>query len=109
MKLREPNVERMKTSSTHGGFLRQKCCFAFGATLPALPNSCTPVTLVEQSEGGRGGIATGSIFMGDTGSSRPTLVYQYTYDACAGPGGYFESATCPIDITDSSPGGIVDK
>ncbi len=80
---------------------------AKGAKLPA-PNACTPVTLVEQFEGGRIGIATGSICTGDTGSSRPTLVYQYTYDACAGPGGYFEFATCRIDISGSSLGGAVD-
>src|SRR5262249_36006080 len=24
--------------------------------------------------------------------------FQYTYDACSGPGGYFESATCRIDL-----------
>jgi hypothetical protein len=75
---------------------------AIGATLPA-PNSCTTVPLVEQFEGGRLGVATGSICVAP---DEPTLVYQYTYDACTGPGGYFESATCRIKIQESSLGGI---
>jgi hypothetical protein len=87
---------------TGGGIIVAK-----GASLPA-PNTCLPVALVEQVEGGRIGIATGSICTGDTGSSATTLVYQYTYDACAGPGGYFESATCRIDINGSSFGGGID-
>jgi hypothetical protein len=74
---------------------------AKGATLPQ-PNSCITVPLVEQIEGGRIGLATGSICLSNTGDSAPTLVYQYTYDACSGPGGYFESATCRIDIAGSS-------
>lgn len=83
---------------------------AKGAKLPA-PNTCIPATLVEVSTPtaqGRGGIATGTICTGDPGSSQPTLVYQYTYDACSGPGGYFESATCRISISNSSTGGVID-
>jgi hypothetical protein len=87
---------------TGGGIIVAK-----GASVPA-PNTCIPVALVEQVEGGRIGIATGSICTGDPGSSAPTLVYQYTYDACGGPGGYFESATCRIDINGSSFGGGID-
>jgi hypothetical protein len=81
---------------------------AIGTKLPALPNQCIRVTLVEQSSspGSRWGIATGSICTGDLGSGFATLVVQYTYDACAGPGGYFESATCRINIQDSSAGGV---
>jgi hypothetical protein len=70
---------------------------AIGAKVPPI-NTCTPVSLVEQIYGGRAGLATGSICRSEEGSSRPTLVFQYTYDACSGPGGYFESATCRIDI-----------
>jgi hypothetical protein len=70
---------------------------AIGAKVPAI-NTCTPVSLVEQIYGGRLGLATGSICRSEEGSSRPTLVFQYTYDACSGPGGYFESATCRIDL-----------
>jgi hypothetical protein len=70
---------------------------AIGAKVPQI-NTCTPVSLVEQIYGGRLGLATGSICRSEEGSSRPTLVFQYTYDACSGPGGYFESATCRIDI-----------
>ena len=70
---------------------------AIGAKIPAI-NTCAPVTLVEQVYGGRLGLATGSICRSEEGSSRPTLVFQYTYDACVGPGGYFESATCRIDL-----------
>jgi hypothetical protein len=70
---------------------------AIGAKVPPV-NTCTPVSLVEQIYGGRLGLATGSICNSEQGSSRPTLVFQYTYDACSGPGGYFESATCRIDL-----------
>lgn len=70
---------------------------AIGAKVPPI-NTCTPVSLVEQIYGGRLGLATGSICRSEEGGSRPTLVFQYTYDACTGPGGYFESATCRIDL-----------
>jgi hypothetical protein len=80
---------------------------AKGAKLPA-PNTCIPAMLIEDGTGGRGGVATGTICTGDPGSSQPTLVFQYTYDACAGPGGYFESATCRISISSSSTGGVID-
>jgi len=77
---------------TGGGII-----IAIGAKVPTI-NTCTPVSLVEQIYGGRLGLATGSICRSEEGSSRPTLVFQYTYDACTGPGGYFESATCRIDL-----------
>jgi hypothetical protein len=70
---------------------------AIGAKVPPV-NTCIPVSIVEQIYGGRLGLATGSICNSEQGSSRPTLVFQYTYDACSGPGGYFESATCRIDL-----------
>ena len=86
---------------------RADICFQYGtgggvsvavaAKVPAI-NNCSPVTLVEQVYGGRLGVGTGSICRSEEGSSRPTLVYQYTYNACSGPGGYFESATCRIDL-----------
>jgi hypothetical protein len=56
------------------------------------------VSLVEQIYGGRLGLATGSICRSEEGAGAPTLVFQYTYDACTGPGGYFESATCRINL-----------
>ena len=80
---------------------------AIGAKVPPV-NTCIPVSLVEQIYGGRLGLATGSICNSEQGSSRPTLVFQYTYDACTGPGGYFESATCRIDLEVPS-GNLPDK
>jgi hypothetical protein len=80
---------------------------AKGAKLPPV-NACMPVALVEQDGvGSRVGVATGSVCMGDTGSGFPTVVFQYTYDACSGPGSYFESATCRININSSSGGGVI--
>jgi hypothetical protein len=70
---------------------------AKGASLPAV-NACTRVTLVDQ--GGRAGLATGSICTAEQGSGYPLLVLQYTYTACTGPGSYFESATCRIRLHD---------
>jgi hypothetical protein len=83
---------------------------AKGAKLPP-PNACIPVPVVEQDfqpgQLSRVGIATGSLCMGDPGSGNPIVVFQYTYDACGGPGSYFESATCRIDILSSSGGGVI--
>jgi hypothetical protein len=70
---------------------------AKGASLPAV-NACTRVTLVDQ--GGRAGLATGSICTAEQGSGYPLLVLEYTYTACTGPGSYFESATCRIRLLD---------
>lgn len=70
---------------------------AKGVSLPAV-NACRPVTLVEQD--GRAGIATGSICNAEQGHGFPLLILQYTYTACAGPGSYFESATCRIRLLD---------
>jgi hypothetical protein len=67
---------------------------AIGAKVPPAPNSCITVSVVDQSA--PGGVATGSICRSEQGSSRPTLVYHYTYAACGGS--YFESATCRIDL-----------
>jgi len=50
---------------------------AIGAKVPPV-NTCTPVSLIEQIYGGRLGLATGSICNSEQGSSRPTLVFQYT-------------------------------
>jgi hypothetical protein len=77
-----------------GGF-----SIAIGAKVPAAPNACITASLVEQAvPGSRGGVATGSICRSEEGGSRPTLVFQYTYDSCTGPGSYFESATCRFDL-----------
>src|SRR5687767_12053639 len=74
---------------------------ALGAKLPER-NTCAPVALVEQlAIGSRLGVATGSICRGE-GVGYPTLVLQYTYTACGGPGGYFESATCQVRLNDQS-------
>lgn len=74
---------------------------ALGAKLPER-NTCAPITLVEQlAIGSRLGVATGSICRGE-GVGFPVMVLQYTYTACAGPGGYFESATCQVRLNDQS-------
>jgi hypothetical protein len=94
-------------------------CFQYGGQAPLVakgaklppPNACIPVPVVEQDfqpgQLSRVGIATGSLCMGDPGSGDPIVVFQYTYDACQGPGSYFESATCRIDILSSSGGGVI--
>jgi hypothetical protein len=65
---------------------------ALGAKVPAAPNTCERVTVV----GPDGAVATGSICRSEEGSSRPTLVYQYSLTTCTSP--YFEAATCRIDL-----------
>ena len=65
---------------------------ALGAKVPATPNTCERVTVV----GADGGVATGSICRSEEGSTRPTLVYQYSLSSCTSP--YFEAATCRIDL-----------
>jgi hypothetical protein len=65
---------------------------ALGAKVPAAPNTCDRLTVV----GSDGGVATGSICRSEEGSSRPTLVYQYSWTSCTKP--YFEAATCRIDL-----------
>jgi len=70
---------------------------ARGATVPA-PNKCQNLALYEVGAAGLEGAATGSICQDWAGA---TLVFHYTYDACLGnPGGYFESATCRIELKD---------
>lgn len=70
---------------------------AKGAQVPP-KGVCTPVALVEEvtTSPGRAGLATGSICRDSFDGT--SLVYQYTYTACTGPGGYFESATCGISL-----------
>jgi hypothetical protein len=72
---------------TGGGTLVAK-----GAKLPAV-NTCEPLPMFEF--GGLAGAATGSICR-DINDF--TIVFHYTYDACIGPGHYFESATCRLQI-----------
>jgi hypothetical protein len=67
---------------------------AIGAKVPATPNACITISVVDQSA--PGGVATGSICRSEEGSSRPTLVYHYTYNSCVGS--YFESATCRLEL-----------
>ena len=90
------------------GLARADICFeygtggfsiAVGAKVPAVPDTCIRVSLAEQlGPGSRAGVATGTICRAAQGSSKPTLVVQYTYDSCVGPGSYFESATCRLDL-----------
>ena len=72
---------------TGGGTLVVK-----GGKLPAV-NTCEPLAMFES--GGLAGAATGSICR-DINDF--TVIFQYTYDACIGPGHYFESATCRLQI-----------
>jgi|SRR6266568_1003209 hypothetical protein len=72
---------------TGGGTLVAK-----GAKLPAV-NTCEPLAMFEN--GGLAGAATGSICR-DINDF--TIIFHYTYDACIGPGSYFESATCRLQI-----------
>jgi len=65
---------------------------ALGAKVPATPNTCERVTVVSAD----GGVATGSICRSEEGSTRPTLVYQYSLSLCTNA--YFESATCRLDL-----------
>ena len=65
---------------------------AKGAKLPAV-NTCEPLAMFEN--GGLAGAATGSICV-DINDF--TVLFHYTYDACIGPGNYFESATCRLQI-----------
>lgn len=73
--------------TTGGGTL-----VARGAKLPAV-NTCAPLAMFES--GGLGGAATGSICV-DINDF--TIIFHYTYDACIGPGNYFESATCRLQM-----------
>ena len=71
---------------------------ARGATVPE-PNKCQNLAMYEVGATGLEGAATGSICQDWAGA---TLVFHYTYDACLGnPGGYFESATCRIELKDN--------
>ena len=72
---------------------------ARGATLPAA-NKCENLALYEVGAAGLEGAATGSICQDWAGA---TVIYHYTYDACLGnPGGYFESATCRLQLKDGN-------
>ena len=64
---------------TGGGTLVVK-----GGKLPAV-NTCEPLAMFES--GGLAGAATGSICR-DINDF--TVIFHYTYDACIGPGHYFE-------------------
>jgi hypothetical protein len=79
---------------TGGGTLVAK-----GAKLPA-QNTCDPLGLVEVGLGGRGGAATGSICRDQTDGR--TIIFHYNYDACVGPGSYFESATCRLQLNNAN-------
>ena len=85
-------------------------CFRYGsgggtavardATIPK-QGTCQALALFET--GGRAGAANGMICRDSVGGV--TLVFHYTYDACIGPGSYFESATCraQLDSNDNLP------
>ena len=77
--------------STGGGTL-----VARDATLPR-ESTCQPLALFEA--GGRIGAANGMLCRDTVGGA--TLVFHYTYDACVGPGSYFESATCRLQINNA--------
>jgi hypothetical protein len=76
--------------STGGGM-----SVARDATLPK-EGTCQTLALFET--GGRIGAATGMICRDGPGAGGVTLVFNYTYDACIGPGYYFESATCRAQL-----------
>ncbi len=71
---------------------------AKGAKVPPV-NTCIRVTPVDL--GARLGVATGSICQVFPQTGSPMIVFQYTYDACTGPGSWFESATCRIRLSDT--------
>jgi len=85
---------------------RADLCFHYGsgggtlvardATLPK-EGTCQPLALFES--GSRIGAANGMICRDTVGGV--TLIFHYTYDACIGPGSYFESATCRLQINNA--------
>jgi hypothetical protein len=82
---------------------RADLCFHYGsgggtlvardATLPK-QGTCQPLALFES--GSLIGAANGMICRDTVGGV--TIVFHYTYDACIGPGSYFESATCRLQL-----------
>jgi hypothetical protein len=84
---------------------RADLCFRYGsgggthvardATLPK-EGTCQVLALFET--GGRIGAATGMICRDGPGAGGVTLVWNYTYDGCIGPGSYFESGTCRAQL-----------
>lgn len=84
---------------------RADLCFQYGsgggtlvgrdATLPK-EGTCQPLALFET--GSRIGAANGMICRDGPGVGGITIVFHYTYDACIGPGSYFESATCRLQL-----------
>jgi hypothetical protein len=82
---------------------RADLCFHYGtgggtlvardATLPK-QGTCQPLALSES--GSLIGAANGMICRDTVGGV--TIVFHYTYDACIGPGSYFESATCRLQL-----------
>ena len=71
---------------------------AKGAKLPE-QGTCQPLALYEVGPGGRAGAANGMICRDNTDGR--TIIYHYNYDACIGPGSYFESATCRLQLDNS--------
>jgi len=67
---------------------------AKGAKLPDR-NTCVPLAIFEANEPGTRIGAANAMLCRDNDI---TLVYHYNYDACTGPGGYSESATCRLAI-----------
>lgn len=80
-------------------------CFRYGSgggihvardATPPKEGTCQALALFES--GGRIGAANGMICRDGPGAGGVTLVFHYTYDACIGPGSYFESATCRLQL-----------
>jgi hypothetical protein len=89
---------------------RADLCFRYGsgggtlvakdATLPK-EGTCQPLALFENTDpGSRIGAANGMICRDNTDGR--TVIFHYTYDACIGPGSYFESATCRLQLNNAN-------
>jgi hypothetical protein len=87
-------------------------CFRYGtgggtlvardATLPK-EGTCQSFALFENTDpGSRIGAANGMICRDGPGAGGVTIVFHYTYDACVGPGSYFESATCRHQLNNAN-------
>jgi hypothetical protein len=68
------------------------------------PGTCQPLALYEVQPGGRAGAANGMICRDGPGAGGLTIIFHYNYDACLGPGSYFESATCRLQLSSAGPG-----
>jgi hypothetical protein len=77
--------------STGGGILVAK-----GVKLIE-PGTCQPLALFEIGPGA-GGAANGMICRDGPGAGGLSIIFHYTYDACLGPGSWFESGTCTLEL-----------